>query len=122
MNVVQPVLLTGNLTRLTRFYAELFGATETTRVPAEGPPFYLGLRIGASTLGIVADDTGAGPDVPQRVLLSVEVDDVDAMLPHVTAAGGKVTGGPNDMPWGQRVAHTTDCDGNVVNLTQQLTP
>jgi hypothetical protein len=24
------------------------------------------------------------------------------------------------MPWGQRVAHIKDPDGNVVNLTQQL--
>ena len=26
-------------------------------------------------------------------------------------------GPPNDMPWGQRVAHIQDPDGNTVNLT-----
>ena len=33
---------------------------------------------------------------------------------------GTATSGAHDMPWGQRVAHIRDPDGNVVNLTQQL--
>lgn len=35
-------------------------------------------------------------------------------------AGRSVRGGPNDMPWGQRVAHIQDPDGNPVNLTQPI--
>jgi predicted enzyme related to lactoylglutathione lyase len=31
-----------------------------------------------------------------------------------------VLGPPNDMPWGQRVAHVHDPDGNMVNLVQQV--
>jgi len=31
-----------------------------------------------------------------------------------------VLGPPNDMPWGQRVAHILDPDGNTVNLTEPL--
>jgi len=26
----------------------------------------------------------------------------------------------NDMPWGQRVAHIQDPDGNTVNLTEPI--
>jgi predicted enzyme related to lactoylglutathione lyase len=59
-------------------------------------------------------------DSPGRMLLSVDVPDVGALLAAVEDLGGTVTGGPNDMPWGQRVAHITDPDGNGVNLTQQL--
>ena len=29
-------------------------------------------------------------------------------------------GPPNDMPWGQRVAHIQDPDGNTVNLTEPI--
>jgi predicted enzyme related to lactoylglutathione lyase len=54
------------------------------------------------------------------MLLSIDVADVDALLPRVEALGGTATGGANDMPWGQRVAHIKDPDGNVVNLTQTL--
>ena len=50
----------------------------------------------------------------------VVVADVDELLPQVEPAGGKVLGPPNDMPWGHRVAHATDPDGNKVNLTQVL--
>jgi predicted enzyme related to lactoylglutathione lyase len=57
---------------------------------------------------------------PGRMLLSIEVPDVDALLPTVEDLGGESTSGANDMPWGQRVAHIKDPDGNVVNLTQTL--
>ncbi len=49
--------------------------------------------------------------------MSIEVDDVDAALPRVEELGGTATGAANDMPWGQRVAHVRDPDGNPVNLT-----
>jgi predicted enzyme related to lactoylglutathione lyase len=54
------------------------------------------------------------------MLISAAVDDVDALLDRVVELGGRVLGPPTDMPWGQRVAHIEDPDGNTVNLTQQL--
>jgi predicted enzyme related to lactoylglutathione lyase len=115
---IQPILVSRDLERLAGFYRSLLGAEETERVPAEGPTFFVGLRIGMSDLGIVAD--GEAPDGPQRMLLSIDVPDVDALLPRVDELGGHVEGRANDMPWGQRVAHVQDPDGNAVNLTQQI--
>ena len=117
-STVQPVLVTTDLDRLHAFYADLLGAVATSRVPDEGPVFYQGLRIGDSDIGMVADH--AAPGAAGRVLLSVAVADVGALVPRVGELGGRVTGGPNDMPWGQRVLHLQDPDGNPVNLTQQL--
>jgi predicted enzyme related to lactoylglutathione lyase len=119
-STVQPIVVTRDLERLAAFYRALLGATETERVPAEGPTFYVGLRIGDSDLGVVAD--GDAPDGPQRMLLSIDVPDIDALLPRVAELGGQVEGPANDMPWGQRVAHVQDPDGNSVNLTQELRP
>lgn len=118
-STVTPILVTRDLDRLHTFYATLLGATETVRVPEEGPTFYLGLQLGNSELGITAD---AAVEVgqPVRVLLSIDVPDVDALLSRVEALGGSAPGPANDMPWGQRVAHITDPDGNVVNLTQAI--
>lgn len=116
---MQPVIMTPGLDRLLGFYTELFTAREVSRFPPEGPTFYVGLQIGVSMLGLVADagvDTGAS----QRMLISVDVDSVDSLLGRVEAAGGRVLGPPNDMPWGQRVAHLHDPDGNLVNLTQPI--
>ncbi|MEV6564519.1 VOC family protein [Streptomyces kronopolitis] len=116
---VQPVIVTPDLDRLRDFYRELAGAEEFTRVPEEGPAFFVGLRIREAELGLVADrsvETGT----PTRILLSLAVDDVDALLERVERLGGTVLGPADDMPWGQRVAHIRDPDGNAVNLTQQL--
>ena len=115
-STLQPIVVTTDLERLRAFYARVAGAVETDRTRPEGPVFYLGLRIGDNDLGLVSDTAVAG-SLAGRIILSIEVPDVDGALADVLRPGGAVTGGPDDMPWGQRVAHTTDPDGNVVNLT-----
>jgi predicted enzyme related to lactoylglutathione lyase len=117
VSTIQPVIITADQDVLVGFYTKLFGAEEIFRVPAEGPAFYLGLRIGDTDLGLVAK-SAPGPGTRSRILLSIGVDDVDETLARVEALGGSVRGAPNDMPWGQRVAHIRDPDGNAVNLTQ----
>ncbi|WP_233517681.1 VOC family protein [Geodermatophilus marinus] len=113
---IRPVLVTPDLDRLLGFYTGLLGAEETMRFPEQGPVSYVGLRLGDSELGISTDaSVPTGP--PGRVLLSIEVADVDALLPRAGELGGSA-GPANDMPWGQRVAHVTDPDGNLVNLTR----
>jgi predicted enzyme related to lactoylglutathione lyase len=114
-SAVQPVLISRDLDRLLRFYAGVAGARPTDRQPAEGPVFYQGLRIGDSDLGLVA--VADSPAEAGRVLLSIEVPDVDTALARVEEFGGTASGPANDMPWGQRVAHVRDPDGNAVNLT-----
>lgn len=116
---IQPIITTHDLDRLLGFYTALLGAVETFRVPEEGQTFYVGLRIGDSELGLVADadvETGTA----QRILLSVDVADVDDVLERVEPLGGHTLGPPNDMPWGQRVAHIEDPDGNALNLTHSI--
>ncbi|MFD0074852.1 VOC family protein [Streptomyces sp. NPDC127166] len=119
MSTIQPVIVTAHHDVLRDFYTKLFGAQEISRVPEEGPVFYLGLRIGDTDLGLVAR-ADAGDGAAPRILLSIGVDDVDETLGRVTALGGSVGGGPTDMPWGQRVAHIKDPDGNPLNLTQPV--
>ncbi|MFG2924304.1 VOC family protein [Streptomyces sp. NPDC048305] len=119
MSTIQPVIVTADQDVLLGFYTKLFGAEEIFRIPAEGPAFYLGLRIGDSDLGLVAK-ANPGTEAASRILLSIGVDDVDETLGLVEALGGSVRSGPNDMSWGQRVAHILDPDGNPVNLTQPI--
>jgi predicted enzyme related to lactoylglutathione lyase len=116
---IRPIIVTADLDRLLAFYSGLLGAEEVLRFPEEGPVFYVGLELGDSELGLSTDASVVAGD-PGRMLLSIEVPDVDALLPHVAELGGTATSDANDMPWGQRVAHIKDPDGNVVNLTQTL--
>jgi predicted enzyme related to lactoylglutathione lyase len=116
---IQPVIMTPDLERLQIFYTALLGAEETSRVPDKGPTFFVGLRVGDAELGLVADeDVQIG--TRQRMLLSVDVENPDDLLGRVEALGGRVLGPPKNMPWGQRVAHIEDPDGNAVNLTRQI--
>jgi predicted enzyme related to lactoylglutathione lyase len=116
---VRPIIVTADLDRLLGFYTALLGATEVMRFPADGPVFYVGLALGDSELGLSSDASVVAGD-PGRMLLSIDVPDVDGLLPRVPELGGTATSDANDMPWGQRVAHIKDPDGNVVNLTQTL--
>jgi len=119
MATIQTIITSADLDRLLRFYQQVFGATVVRRVPEEGDVFYLFLTVGDSELGLVVDDK-ATPGETQRIALSVEVPDVDDALARIAPAGGTVLGPPNDMPWGQRVAHCSDPDGNMVNLTKWI--
>ena len=116
---IRPIIVTADLDRLLAFYTGLLGAQENSRYPDDGPVFYVGLALGDSELGLVTD-ASVEPGSPGRMLLSIEVPDVDALLLEVARLGGNAPSEANDMPWGQRVAHITDPDGNDVNLTQTL--
>jgi predicted enzyme related to lactoylglutathione lyase len=119
MPTIRPIIVTPDLDRLLAFYTALLGAKENSRYPDDGAVFSVGLVLGDAELNLVINpDIEAGS--PGRVLLSIEVPEVDPLLERVTALGGHVRGPANDMPWGQRVAHISDPDGNVVNLTQTL--
>ena len=122
---VQPVIVTPSLPPLLAFYKALLGAVEISRVPEDGPAFFVGLQIGTAELGVVADGDADDLTAPQRILLNVNVadlgvGDVAGLLEHVEVLGGRVLSPPNDMPWGQRVAHIQDPDGNTVNLTEPI--
>lgn len=115
---IQPIITTPNFDRVKAFYEQVLDAAEVYRYPPDGPVFYVTMAIGDAELGLVAED--ADVSAPPRITLSIDVADVNALLPGVEAAGGRVLGPSNDMPWGQRVAHVLDPDGNPVNLTQNL--
>ena len=56
---------------------------------------------------------GSGTPVPD---LSIEVDDVDATLAGMKAAGFAVEYGPADEPWGVRRFYVRDPFGRLVNI------
>ncbi|MVA96466.1 glyoxalase [Nitratireductor sp. CAU 1489] len=60
-----------------------------------------------------ASEGGSGTPVPD---LSIEVDDVEAALERLTAAGFKPEYGPVDEPWGVRRFYVRDPFGRLVNI------
>jgi lactoylglutathione lyase len=109
-----PIYSTPDLTRALTFYRDLLGGVETYRFPAEGPPSYVGLRIGVSEVGVGQDATVDAASAPRAVALCVYADDCDAAVAMLRGAGVAVLEEPSDQPWGERMAKVTDPDGNPV--------
>ena len=67
----------------------------------------------ASAQVSIMTEGGSGTPVPD---LSIEVDDLDAALARVKAAGIAIEYGPADEPWGVRRFYVRDPFGKLVNI------
>jgi len=63
----------------------------------------------------IASHGGSGTPVPD---LSIEVDDVDAVLKKAKAMGFAIEYGPADEDWGVRRFYVRDPFGKLVNIVQ----
>ena len=110
-----PILSTPDMERALRFYRDLLDGRVTYEFPGpDGLPAYVGLEIGASSIGIgLAADVPSSP-VARAVSLWVYADDCDAAVDRLRKAGVRVTAEPADQPWGERVARVLDPDGNEI--------
>ena len=61
----------------------------------------------------IMSEGGSGTPVPD---LSIEVDDLEAALARVKAAGIAIEYGPADEPWGVRRFYVRDPFGKLVNI------
>ncbi len=62
----------------------------------------------------------AGPDGGPRFMLSIWVDDADAVCEALTGRGVTLLNGPVDREWGKRTASFADPDGNIWEIAQDL--
>ncbi len=111
-----PIVETRDLGRALAFYRDLLGGTVTYEFPApDGGTVYAGLDIGTSHLGIgLTADASDATTAP--ILLWVYVEDCDATIAGLRAAGVPILEEPVDQPWGERVALVQDPDGIRVRV------
>jgi catechol 2,3-dioxygenase-like lactoylglutathione lyase family enzyme len=65
---------------------------------------------------VVVASRGAG----SRVLLTIWVDDADAVCADLDRRGVVLLSGPIDREWGKRTASFSDPDGNIWEIAQDL--
>ncbi len=109
-----PILLSGDVPRLVRFYEHALQAHVTYRFGSADEDDYVALAVGDASLGIGRDPQA--PAAGDRIALWFYVHVADAVYARWMAAGGDSVQAPADMPWGERVAQVRDPDGNLVNL------
>lgn len=100
----------GSIDEVRFFYAELFGLEV---VMDHGWIVTLASGGTAPTQLGVATEGGSGTAVPD---LSIEVEDVDAILEHAEALGHAIEYGPTDEPWGVRRFYLRDPAGKLLNV------
>ena len=67
-------------------------------------------------IGAHSDVHGTNP-TPQRIILTLVVDDVDTAFKELTALGAEVVAEPYQTDGGPRLATVTDPDGNYVQMS-----
>ena len=114
-----PIITVADLGATRTFYERL-GFAQTFQFPPDGEPGFVTMGRGSSSIGIGAGGTGgaerAAPAGDDRFAYWVYVDDVDAAVAELEAAGAPVVERPVDQPWGERVAAVRDPAGNKVYL------
>ena len=116
-----PVLYAKDVELVAGFYEGL-GFEEHFRMAGQdGSAGFVALDRDGAELAVVSEDSprrlaGVDPGPGPRHELFVYVDDVDATIARLRAAGARVVREGADMPWGERVGFVTDPEGNMVSL------
>ena len=105
--VLHPV---SDVEKAKAVYTALLGVA-----PQADSPYYVGFDVAGQHLGLLP---GGGPQGLTSPVAYWHVDDIEAKLAEVTAAGAAVRDAPNDVGGGRVVASVVDADGNVLGLIQ----
>jgi predicted enzyme related to lactoylglutathione lyase len=115
-----PILSSRDLPRLLQFYVGALDAEVVYQFPPEGEAFFVSVDVAGTHLGLGYDEGAAGTEVGQRAALWFYTDSCDQAVARLESAGATVLSTPTDMPWGERVAHLHDPDGNPIHIGQRL--
>ena len=118
MHALTPYLICTGAADAIAFYKKAFGAVEESRTPnGKGKILNAGLRIGDSLLMVMDEFPefgGVGPLVLKGspVMISLQVEDVDAVVASAVGAGAKITQPVTDQFWGDRSGMLNDPFGH----------
>lgn len=70
--------------------------------------------------GLVAPLAVAKSSSGSRILLTIKVDDTDAVCAELSRRGVTLLNGPIDRPWGRRTAAFADPSGHVWEIAQEI--
>jgi predicted enzyme related to lactoylglutathione lyase len=96
--------------RAKALYTALLGMA-----PTADSAYYVGFDAPGQHVGLLP---GGGPQGLQAPTPFWEVDDIEAKLAELLAAGAVVTEAAHEVGGGRVVASVTDADGNVLGLLQ----
>jgi predicted enzyme related to lactoylglutathione lyase len=105
--VLHPV---SDVAKAKAVYAALLGLE-----PQADAPYYVGFDTAGQHIGLVPGGSQQGMNAPVAYW---QVDDIEAKLAEVTAAGATLKEPAHDVGGGRLVATVTDPDGNDLGILQ----
>ena len=116
-------IFTEDLDRSKAFYQDIFGKSvifedENSAVFKFGETVINVLAVPAAH-ELVEPGTVAPAGAGIRAVMSVEVNDVDAVCAELAQRGVALLNGPMNRPWGLRTASFTDPGGHVWEIAQE---
>lgn len=117
MVLLSGVLISTGIERfraMRHFYVEILGLP--VRSAREG---FVNFDLGGGrlTVAIHSDVAGLNSD-PARLMVNLEVEDIDAIHHRLTDAGVRFVRNPEREKWGGKVATLVDPDGNYLQLLE----
>ena len=117
-------LFTEELERSKLFYQDVFGLPvvyedENSAVFKLANTVINLLRVPAAH-ALIEPGTVAGREAGARFVLTIGVDDVDAVCAELGHRGVRLLNGPMNRPWGIRTASFTDPGGHIWEIAQDL--
>ncbi len=108
------------------FYRDVFGLP--VAFEDENSAFFRFHNMGVNLLAtsaapeLIEPAAVASREAGSRLVLTIGVDDVDAVCTELAAAGVTLLNGPMNRPWGIRTASFTDPGGHIWEIAQDLPP
>jgi catechol 2,3-dioxygenase-like lactoylglutathione lyase family enzyme len=117
-------IFAADLPRSRSFYQDVFSSpvifSDEDSVVFDFAGTMVNLLESSAAIDLVEPETVADRSAGSRFMLSIWVDDVDAICLELSARGIDLLNGPIDRPWGKRTASFTDPDGNIWELAQDI--
>lgn len=105
-----------------QFYREVFGLPvvfeDDTSVVFKFGGTIVNLLKTTAAPELLEPAVAAPRDAGVRLLLTIQVDDVDAICADLATRGVELLNGPLDRPWGIRTASFSDPDGHVWEIAK----
>ncbi len=119
--VFSVTLFVDDLAETERFYHEVFGMPlvhkDADAIAYRFPNIVVNLLLASAAPELIVPAPVGPRDTPARMMLTLEVDDVDAFAVHLRALGVRILNGPLNRPWGPRTVTIADPSGHCWELS-----
>ena len=117
-------LFVEDLAAAKRFYQEVFGLPvvfeDDDAVAYTFGNTIVNLLKTTAAPELIEPATVAGREAGSRLVLTIDVHDVDAVCAELASRGAELLNGPMDRPWGVRTASFRDPGGHIWEVAQEL--